>query len=116
MPASKQTPLTAPRGSSVLDLSQPRVNWEAAAFDEAEYFAVVRMARRGDEPLRREFTVLPWAVRFARVRDDVCLYAVAPCGRFALLDREKWDEWEVRWKEARDERVRRNGEIGRQCD
>lgn len=103
MPSSKQTPLTSPRGGTVGDLSQPRTNWEAAAFDEAQYFAVVRMCRRGDEPLRREFTVLPWAVRYASRGDDLCLYAVAPCGRFALLDREKWSEWVTRWMEARDE-------------
>ena len=94
MTTSKQTPLTSPRGGSASNLTQRRVDWEAAAFDEAAYFAVVRMRAS----TRAEFTVFPWAVRSARQHDDACLYAVTVGGRFALLDRVKWDEWIQRWE------------------
>lgn len=47
------------------------------------------------------FVILPWAIRFARNRADACLYAVTSSGRFALLDRDKWFEWEMRWRRNR---------------
>ena len=98
MPTSSQAPLAAPRGASTTDMSQPRTSWEAACFDDAEYYTVVEV--RHD---RREtrFRVFPWAARFASGRDDACLYAVSASGRFALLDRERWWEWEIRWLVAR---------------
>ena len=111
MPVSKQQPLTASRGGHVHDFTQSSARWEAAVFDQAVCFAVVKMARRGESPERHEFWCFPWAARFARDRRDVCLYAVASTGRFALIDREKWDEWEIRWWETRDEHGREDSRL-----
>jgi hypothetical protein len=97
MPHSHQQPITAPRGRSEHDFSQPYPHWEAAVFDRAIYYAVFEL-RNGRRETR--WKILPWAVRYAREhRDDgACLYAVAPTGRFTLLDPEKWDEWIQRWE------------------
>jgi hypothetical protein len=97
MPASKQRPLEVVAGNTEHDFAQPRENWDATVFDRASYFSVVEVHDRSEV----RFTVLPWAIRFAQRRESVCLYAVAASGRFALLDREKWPEWEERWRSAR---------------
>ena len=44
MPSSKQRPLTAKRGGHEHDFSVPYPDWEAACFDRAAYFAVVRVS------------------------------------------------------------------------
>lgn len=98
MPASKQDPLAVADARDASDLSQPRTSWECAVFDEAAHYAVVEV--RHDRRLS-EFRVFPWAVRFAREHEDACVYAVSASGRFALLDKEKWAEWEERWMRAR---------------
>lgn len=109
MPSSKQLPLTARRGGHEHDFSQPRADWEAAVFDRAAYFAVIKigfgMLDRGGNTSgypERRFEFFPWAVRYARLRGG-CIYAVTETGRFNLCDRDKWDEWATRWWETRDE-------------
>lgn len=99
MPISHQQPLTAPRGRSEHDFSQRYPEWEAAVFDRALYFAVFEM-RNGRRETR--FETFPRAAEYARVHPDdgPCVYAVAATGRFTHLDREKWDEWEQRWRES----------------
>lgn len=97
MPVSKQRPLEAVAGKSENDFAQRREGWEVTTFDRAAYFTVVEMSLR----VEARFTVFPWAVRFARQSVGVCLYAVTASGRFALLDKEKWSEWETRWRSAR---------------
>jgi hypothetical protein len=102
MPTSHQQPLTAPRGRSEHDFGQSQYDWMAAVFDRASYFAVFEL-RNGRKETR--FKIFPWAVRYARERDwtfGICIYAVAPSGRFTLLDPEKWDEWIIRWKDNYD--------------
>lgn len=100
MPSSKQRPLDAAAGRDEHDFSQRRDGWEATVFDRAAYFAVVEMRGAPADQARPEtrFTVFPWAARLARGRADACLYAVTASGRFALLDRDKWSEWETRWR------------------
>lgn len=100
MPSSKQTPLTSPRGRSVHDFSQRLVDWEASVFDDAEYFAVVEMRFEERGYGHTRFEAFPDAVRRAEASARVTLHAVSSSGRFALLDREKWPEWERRWREG----------------
>ena len=99
---TKLDPRTAPRGGTEHDFAVPRENWETACFDNASYFAVIEMRR---DRHRTEFLILPWAIRYASERDDACLYAVAETGRFALLDRARWPEWEDRWMIAKGHRT-----------
>jgi len=103
MPVSKQDPLSAQRGGDARDFGQPRLSWEVAAFDQAQYFACVNMARRGETRRYVKFAHFPWAARYARGQLHTCVYAVTESGRFALLDREKWVDWETRWWEMRSE-------------
>jgi hypothetical protein len=103
MPTSKQRPLTAPRGGSEHEFGRSRPDWEATAFDRADYFSVIEL-RNGRRETRFSVSEFPQAVEFARglaPDDGGCLYAVAASGRFALLDREKWDEWIIRWRRER---------------
>lgn len=99
MPSSKQAPLTAPRGGHEHNFAVPYPHTEAACFDRAEYFAVIKMCHIGEEKEYVKFTMFPWAVRYANRSHSYCLYAVAPSGRFVALDREVWDQWEIRWRE-----------------
>lgn len=104
MIASRQRPLDAPRDGDARNLATPLVAYEAAVFDQATYFAVVRFRTAspdGGRYDRREFSVFPWAVRYAEGLDDACVYAVTESGRFCLLDRERLGEWETRWRETR---------------
>ena len=102
MPASKQIPLTAPRGLSEHDFSGKLPYWEAACFDNASYFSVVEL-KIGDRGVREYLTFdePTMAMDYARDRLHASLYAVAPSGRFVHLDRDKWDEWVQRWREGR---------------
>ena len=103
MPRSRQQPLTAPHGGYEHDFGLPLADWETACFDRASYFAVIRMRARDDPGFRAEFRFLSWALRYARRRGNVCVYAVAASGRFALLDPDVWDLWEQRWWKSREE-------------
>lgn len=98
MPASRQFPLTAPRGMSEHDFSLSADDAVVAIFDAADHFAVVDYRLRPRE--YETFRELPQAL--ARVRANRgCLYAVTATGHSMLLDREKWDEWLMRWNEDR---------------
>jgi hypothetical protein len=104
MPRSKQTPLKCPRGRHEHDFSQTCQEWECAIFDRASYYKVVEYRsgsgpNLGDTKRETHWSVFPWAVRYAADRRDAVIYAVAPTGRFTCLDREKWGEWEQRWRE-----------------
>lgn len=96
MSKTRSSPLTAPRGGHEHDFLQPRESWDVSCFDRAALFAVVELRR---DRRRTEFRVLPWAIRYANqhLDDGACLYAIAESGRFALLDRARWNEWEDRW-------------------
>jgi hypothetical protein len=91
-----QQPLASPRGRSPHNFTQSLPDWEAAVFDSATLF-VVQYLRRPTNERRFEFCTMQEAVDHARSQDDpACLYAVSESGRFALLSREKWDEWLAR--------------------
>jgi hypothetical protein len=109
MPSCKQRPLEAPRGCHEHNFSQDYSSWEGAVFDRAEYFAVIEM-RNG-----RKYTswkIFPWAVRYAKARQDACIYAVTESGRFNNLERVVWDAWETRWWESRSAASERDGSSG----
>ena len=99
MTQSKQRPLEAPRGGHEHDFSVGIVTYEAAVFDQAIHFNVVRLRqdRRSAEYLR-QFTDFEEAHGYAAQHLDACVYAVTESGRHCLLDRIKWDEWETRWR------------------
>ena len=101
MPTSNQKPLTAPRGGNPHDFRQKQSDWEAAVFDGAAYFSVVRFR----SPLGRvtdDFGRAADAIAFARssLSQGPCVYAISDQGRSVLLDPEKWDEWLQRATEA----------------
>ena len=96
MPASKQIPLTAPRGRDPHDFAQPYPHWEAAVFDDAAYFFVYS----GREGIGLEIPTMAEAVAEVAGRGGICIYAVSRQGRNVLLDREKWPEWITREKES----------------
>lgn len=104
MPASKQIPLTAPRGRDVHDFKQSFLHWEATVFDNADHFNAT-MLRMGYKPSTTEFKTFLEAVEYARTTQGICLNAVTLGGRHALLDREKWDEWLQRWQQNQMENV-----------
>jgi len=98
MPRSHQQPLTAPRRgpSAVHDFTQKMTDWKAAVFDNADHFVVMFHCRPRDGR-RHVFLTFTQAVACARgAPDQGCVYAVAPSGRFCLIDRERWDEWLAR--------------------
>src|ERR1700756_830147 len=96
---TKQRPLTSPRNGHEHDFSLTEADWEAAVFDQAAFFAVIEFRHK-----RRytQWKTFPWAVRYAKPRTDAGLYAVTASGRFVLLERVVWDQWEQRWREGRD--------------
>jgi hypothetical protein len=104
MPVSKQTPLTS-QATHEHNFEQSYADWEASVFDRAAYFAVIELRYGGRGQQRyTKWTVLPWALRYARehVETGPCVYAVVESGRFTVLDREKWDDWETRWRRSRE--------------
>jgi hypothetical protein len=95
MPPSKQKPLTAARGRSEHDFRLKQDEWEAAVFDNAASFAVIEL-RQGRRPVTLVTTPkLSDAIEQAQLH-SACLYAIGRSGRWVMLDREKWDEWEQR--------------------
>jgi hypothetical protein len=102
MPNSKQRPLEAPRGGHEHDFSLGIVAYEAAVFDRASHFNVVRLRlERGSADFLRNFADFAEAVRYAAGHADACVYAVTESGRHCLLDRERLAEWETRWRQGR---------------
>ena len=110
MSSFAQRPLVSPRGLNPHDFTRNIPDWEAAVFDNAVNF-VVQYYRRPWYERRFEFATLVEAIEHERSQDDMgCIYAVSESGRFALLDRVKWDEWLERQRTA-PRRVRLNRRV-----
>jgi hypothetical protein len=96
-----QRPLKSPRGLHPHSFTLNIPDWEAAVFDNAVNF-VVQYYRRHWTVRRFEFATFGEAIDHERAQDDMgCIYAVTESGRFALLDRDKWDQWLERQRQAR---------------
>jgi len=90
----QQQPLALKRGNQSHDYRQNQDNWEAAIFDNATYFFVLRLL---SEPRRKrdEFPTARAAIAFARQypEEGTCVYAIVATGGCVVLDKIAWDGW-----------------------
>jgi len=74
------------------DFTLPLKEWELAVFDAATRFTAAGYRGRGTR-VYSAFATLPEAIAAACANPICCVYAVAPSGRFIVLDRADWPTW-----------------------
>lgn len=100
MPPLTQTQAAATtprnRGAHNFRVARKFQEWEAAVFDDAAYFTVVKLAPTPGHRFRTEYPTFAEARAHAEADSRTCLYAVTASGRTAQLDRAAYPAWAAR--------------------